>query len=473
MDPHLSRFNRGGLAKVAALTRVFVESYIDNNLAVAGGFLRQGQPDVSRIYSGAISFKDTAENSDQLVGAVTVFMNRRLSDAERALVEAIFSGDQTAVAEALVTISPESAYIASPSPLGIPAMPGTTYEVPTGPAFAAISKRADAIPITIVGQEWGKPPPRQWKEKVAPPPPPDTVLSRVEDLRQEIEVFRQALFHAGHFPSILERLNAQSEQIDSDLEAIDTEIDNVNSELAALSGGAVSAPEGLESWKAPLLELDVYQKGAEQELALDWERLQKDKRRKLAEKQAVFGEALSSFKDLLSVVPDSIVNAVSGAFKINLFEQEPDSIVELNAMGYRIRDEIRDAISKNKRDIASLRKEPLKKRPLWPTEEPAWLRSFKRIISYTPRRAVDSAIVDFNENYGYLPDVPHWEDARNFLSILREQKYVGSRSSGYINWWLESWGETPPEELFAPEEEEPEEEGEVPPEFAFTPWTKK
>jgi len=114
--------------------------------------------------------------------------------------------------------------------------------------------------------------------------------------------------------------------------------------------------------------------------------------------------------------------------------------------------------------------EEVLKPPKWHTLLPAWKRSFLRIVSYSPSRAVATAVEEMP-----VSEDPSWEEARDFMHVLRGQKYLTTRSKGYIEWWLQNWGEVPPEELYAPEEvpEEPEPELPSEVEMPYIPWTQR
>jgi hypothetical protein len=414
-QPSLSNNDR---VRVAALVRVNVESFVNDSLLVEGKSIRHGQ-NVTEIYSMSIAYTDLASSSEQLIGIIATAIGENLSEVEKALVEAIFSGNQAAIMESITEISPENAYMV-PQGLPAPIQPGQTYSTETSFSYTGAEKKR-FIPIKLVGQEfWGQETPPAWLEKIKgrTPEAPDELTQVHENLSEQ----KRALNYVSDVRQILQ--GGAQDNKEALLEAID-----------ALPEGA--SAEDMEQAVRSISEREV------------------------AQVQEVWA-------DLLMVLPPDVVETVVKRVGQDAESLEPITFADADMALARMYIVIQNNVLKLTTELERLKRGPdvLKEKPIWRTLEPQWMISWKRIQKNIPINTLEGAITEYP---GDLSDPLTYEKSKDFFAFLLrpdpetglpQQKGIGDvsneRSSAHwIAWWLENHGEVPPEEVFkgAPAEE--------------------
>lgn len=421
--------NQRDTAKVAVLVRAQVESYISNSLLVNGKPVKHGQIS-SEIYSVSMTYAGLVDSAEQLVGAVKAALDRDLDEPERALVEAVFGGDQTVIMETLWEVSPEGAYMA-PQGLPAPVMPGQTYPV-------GVSKKRP-IPIRIIGQDgWAKPPPGSWYEKIRGRTP--EVPDEISQVRNDLAESKNALYYIDNARDILqgsaqEARGALAEQI---------------GELKATG----ASDEDIRS---------VLQGATAEELA----------------------QVSSVWSDLITVISDTL-GGVARRMGQDIASIEPATYEDASVVLARLRLATQGTVEDLTDRLETLRKQPAKAKP-WPLT-PGWMKSWKGIQRNIPINTLELAIEEYP---GDLGSPITFDQAKDFFEFLLRpdpatglpvQKGIGDvskpRSSAHwIAWWLSNWGEVPPEDVYGRPalEEEPEEpEREIELEHGpHIPWTQR
>jgi len=434
LRPH-APLNRRDTVKVAVLVRANVESYINNSLLTNGVSIKYGQIS-SEIYSVSTAYAGLVDSAEQLVGAVKAAMDRDLSEAEMTLVEAVFTGDRTVIMETLTEVSPEGAYMV-PRGLPAPIMPGETYTVET--TYAGASKK-QSIPIKLVGQ-WAKPPPETWYEKIRGRTP--EIPDEVSQVRSDLAGSKGALHYIDMAVAILregaqEARGALAAQINALEEAGASDTD-IQSALQEATAAEVSQVSGVWS-------------------------------------------------DLVTVISD-VLGGITRRMGQDVASMEPATYGEAIEALSRLRHATQGTVEDLTDRLDALGKEPAKEKPLWRTKVPAWLSSWKRIQKNIPIDTLEGIIREYT---GDLSTPITHEKAKDFFEfILRPdpktglpiQKGIGDvsneRSSAHwLAWWLQNWGDVPPEEIYRRPEEAPEEEvapkREVELEHGpYVPWTQQ